>query len=79
MSLDDPYSVVARILREAREAASVTQTELADRLHKPQSYVSKYESAERRLDVVELLAICDALNLDVASILVALRKRPDAS
>lgn len=41
-------------LRAAREAAGLTQVEVARRLGRPQSYVSKSESGERRLDVVEL-------------------------
>lgn len=60
--------VVARdhlcgLLREARKKAGVRQADLARRLGRPQSYVSKYESGERRLDVIELLAVCSALGL----------------
>lgn len=43
-------------LRRARESARLTQAETARRLGKPQSYVSKSESGERRVDVVELSA-----------------------
>jgi len=39
------------------------QTELAARLGYPQSYVSKYESGQRRIDLVELEAICQALGI----------------
>lgn len=42
--------------REARAQARLSQVEVARRLRKPQSYVSKCESGERRVDVVELLA-----------------------
>lgn len=42
----------------------MTQTALAQMLGKPQSYVSKYESGERRLDVVEFVDICKALDID---------------
>lgn len=44
-------------LREARKEAKLTQVEVARRLRKPQSFVSKMESGERRLDAVELKAI----------------------
>ncbi len=41
-------------LRRARTEAGLTQTEVARRVRKPQSFVSKCESGERRVDVVEL-------------------------
>ena len=48
----------------ARKAAGLTQTELAEQLGKPQSYVSKYERGERRLDVVEFLTLASLLHFD---------------
>ena len=48
-------------LRAARETAGLTQVEVARRLGRPQSYVSKSESGERRLDVVELLELAEVL------------------
>jgi len=50
------YASFLRRLRRAREDAGLSQTEVARRLGKPQSYVSKCESGERRVDVIELLA-----------------------
>lgn len=44
-------------LRKARKDAKLTQVEVARRLRKPQSFVSKMESGERRLDAVELKAV----------------------
>ncbi|EAZ90459.1 transcriptional regulator, XRE family protein [Crocosphaera chwakensis CCY0110] len=52
------------LLINARQSANLTQTELSKRLNKPQSYVSKYERGERRLDVIEFLEVCNALNID---------------
>ena len=43
-------------LRAARERAGLTQAEVARRLRRPQSFVSKCEAGERRVDVVELAA-----------------------
>jgi len=43
----------------------VRQTDLADSLGKPQSFVSKYERGERRVDFIEFMAIAEAINLDV--------------
>ena len=58
-----------KILVETRQSKSLTQTEIATRLGKPQSFVSKYESGERRLDVVEFLEVCEALSVKPSSIL----------
>ncbi len=50
-------------LKSFRVESGVTQQELSALLGKPQSYVSKYESGERRLDFVEVVEICDALGV----------------
>lgn len=52
------------LLIEARKKADLTQVEVAERLGKPQSFVAKYEGGERRLDVVEFIAVAKALELD---------------
>lgn len=48
------YRTVIKKLREAREAAGLTQADVAEKLGKPQSYISKIERGERRIDIVEL-------------------------
>ena len=48
------YERFLRLLRAAREAAGLTQVQVARKLGRPQSYVSKCESGERRVDVIEL-------------------------
>jgi transcriptional regulator with XRE-family HTH domain len=58
---------------KARKAAGLTQRELADRLHKPQSFVAKYEGGERRIDVVEFLTVCQAIGANSAKLLKALK------
>ncbi len=50
--------LVQEALKQLRLEAQLTQIELAQRLGKPQSYVSKYESGERRLDIIEIREIC---------------------
>ncbi len=50
-------------LRNAREEKGLTQIELADRLGQTQSFVSKVERGERRLDIVELHAFCIAIGV----------------
>lgn len=75
----EPYSVFAALLVGARKAAGMRQIELAQKLNKPQSFVSKFECGERRLDVIEFLVIMDALGADPIAILAeaarALRKK----
>jgi transcriptional regulator with XRE-family HTH domain len=55
------YTTFLALLRETREKAEVTQVELAARLERTQSFVSKVERGETRLDVLQLHAICAAL------------------
>jgi transcriptional regulator with XRE-family HTH domain len=57
------YSLFLRKLRATRKNAGVTQIELAKRLDETQSFVSKCERGERRIDVVELRAFCRALGV----------------
>ena len=70
----DEYVYFRKLLRRAREAAGLTQTELAGRLNKPQSYIYKNESGERRVDVTEYLDIMYALGKDPHEILDELCK-----
>lgn len=56
-------------LAAARKAADVTQVELAARLGKPQSFVSKVERGERRLDVIEFCQVAEALGHDPSRLL----------
>jgi len=54
------------VLKRARKDQGLTQQELATRLKRKQSFVAKYESGERRLDVIEFLEIAEALAQDPA-------------
>ena len=54
-----------KLLRQTRIGAGLSQVELAKKLRRPQSFVSKYESGERRLDLIELGQICQALNISL--------------
>ena len=73
------YERFRLLLIEARKNAGLTQVELAQRLSLPQSYVSKYERGERRLDVIEFLEVAFILNLDVVSFLQQLNNTPNNS
>jgi transcriptional regulator with XRE-family HTH domain len=53
----------------------MTQRELAERLNKPPSYVGKIEKSERRVDLIEFLAICAAMNVQPAEFLLSLQQK----
>jgi DNA-binding XRE family transcriptional regulator len=55
------YMKLCALLRELRREAGLTQVQVAEALGVPQSFVSKYESGERRLDVIELGHVAQAL------------------
>ena len=52
------HQALMQVLVETRKSKGITQQELADRLNRPQSYVAKVETGERRLDVVEFIEWC---------------------
>lgn len=66
------------LLRETRETSKVSQATLASKLGQPQTFVSKCETGVRRLDVVELHAWLQALNVDCSKFLAALTKQWEA-
>ena len=51
------------LLREMRAEAGLTQVDLAARIDKDQAYVSRYESGQRRLDVLEVREICQVVGV----------------
>jgi transcriptional regulator with XRE-family HTH domain len=53
------------VLRQLRIDAELRQVDLAKRLRRPQSFVSKYETGERRLDLIELREVCAALGVSI--------------
>ena len=59
-------------LIEARKTAGLTQTDLAANLGRPQSFVSKFELGERRLDLIEFFDVARAIGLDAVPFLVEL-------
>lgn len=73
--LQDPhYQMLAKMLADERKRLGLFQADLAERLGKPQSYVSKYESGGRRLDLIEFLDVVQAMEVDPHAILDALIK-----
>ncbi len=55
------YEAFRLLLIEKRKEAGLTQEVVAERLNKPQSYVSKYENGERRIDVIEFMDIAKSI------------------
>ncbi len=53
------------LLRQIRLGAGLRQQDLATKLEQPQSFVSKYEAGERRLDLLEIRAICAAVGISL--------------
>lgn len=65
------------LLRSARIDAGLTQAQLAARLDQDQTFVSKYESAERRLDIMELREVCQAIGIDFVTFVSRLDQELD--
>lgn len=58
------YAIFLHLLKQKRLTSGLTQKEIAMRLGKPQSFISKYESGLRRIDVLEYMNICKAISID---------------
>lgn len=75
MEAESALAVLRQLLTEARQRSGLTQAELAGRLGRPQSYISKIENGERKLNVAELLTLAEALNCHPAAIFADLWAR----
>ena len=63
--------IFREFLKETRVTKNLTQADVAASLGLPQSYVSKYESGERRLDFVETVRVCEALGMSIEAFAAA--------
>jgi len=68
----EEYRRFRTLLRELRQEAGLTQVQVAEALDEPQSFVSKYESGERRLDVVELRHVAEVLGTTLPAVVARL-------
>ena len=68
------YKTLIDWLTSQRLLAGLTQAQLAERLQRPQSFVSKFENGERRLDVIESIQICKVLEIDPHAMIDILMK-----
>lgn len=64
----EEYQQLCALLRQLRREALLTQVQVAERLDVPQSFVSKYESGERRLDVIELRHVAEAIDTTLEAV-----------
>ena len=68
------YELLRTLLKTVRDSKGMSQAELAEELDVPQSYISKYETGERRLDFVETMEVLDALGKDAATFIREFRR-----
>lgn len=68
------HVIITELLYRLRINAGITQQQLAIILSVPQSYISKVETGERRLDLIELREICNALNSNLIEFVTMLEK-----
>ena len=68
-------AILLGLLRSVRKETNLRQEDVAKLLERPQSFVSKYESGERRLDVLELLDVCEALGLPLTEFIQKLESK----
>jgi transcriptional regulator with XRE-family HTH domain len=71
----DDYAALVELLRQARQAAGLTQVQLAQKLGQSQSFVSKVEVGERRLDLIQLRTILLALGTTLPDFVEQLEKK----
>jgi len=69
------HKTFCSLLREERQRAGLSQTMLAEKLNKPQSFVAKIEMGERRVDLLELLTIITAMGTDPVRFIRKLRRQ----
>ena len=71
----DANSVVVEVLVAARKEAGLRQQDVAARLGKPQSFVSRIEGGQRRVDVLEFYALAKAMKSDPVELFASIAKR----
>lgn len=69
------YQLALSLLKQAREKAGLSQVELADRLNATQTFISKCERGERRLDLIEARAFCEAIGVSFPDYIKKLERK----
>ena len=70
------HELLIKRIVEARKKAGLTQAELAAQFGKHQPFIANIESGQRRVDLVELVAIADSIGLDLHKLINDLRRLP---
>jgi transcriptional regulator with XRE-family HTH domain len=68
------YAVFLKMLKKARQDAGFTQIDIARKIGETQTFVSKCERGERRIDVVELRTFCRAFGVSLSHFVSALER-----
>ncbi len=69
-----PQEHLRALLKQVRKGAGLSQRDLSERLAKPQSFVSRYESGQRRLDLLELREICEVVGVPLVEFVKRLER-----
>ena len=69
------YLTLREALKAMRKDNDLTQTKLAEKLDKPQSFIAKYENGDRNLDLLEIIKICEACNTSTEKFIKDLLKQ----
>ncbi len=69
------YEAFRKLLTDTRRKRGLTQSDVATALGRHQSFVTKYERGERRLDVIEFVQVCVALGVDPVGMLKEIQKK----
>lgn len=69
------YQILLQLLLRARKDAGITQEALASALEVPRSTISKWETGEQRIDVLEFWTLCEALGVDPFKLLTAFKRK----
>jgi transcriptional regulator with XRE-family HTH domain len=69
------YKLFISLLREYRRKKDITQAELAKAIGTKQAVISKFEKCERRVDILEFINMCEALNVSTLEFMEEFEKR----
>lgn len=69
------YQIFREMLVAARVKTNLTQVQVAEKINKPQSYISKYECGERRLDFTEFVELAIVFEMDIAEFIAQYKQK----